>query len=101
MSLIKTDPKTMTTYLGLYNKFVDNSDKVVDEDGTTLSAASAMFGLNQYLETVKGIGLLLSQGYEIKVINSFSEAAQVATAFFVLREFLIEFKIIEKQELEL
>ncbi len=101
MSLIKINQKMMQTYLSLYKVWVENCDKVAHEDLTLSTIATAEYMINDTIETVKGVGIILEQGHQILEVSNFQEIAQISLSFFILREFLIEFKVIDEDSFKL
>lgn len=96
MSLIKTNQRMMETYLSLYKVWVENCDKVVHEDLTLSTIATSEYMINDTIETVKAVGIILEQGHQILEVDNFQEMAQITLSFFILREFFIEFEVIDK-----
>lgn len=91
----------METYLSLYKVWVDNCDKVVHEDLTLSAIATTEYMIDEYIETVKAVGIILEQGHQILEVDNFKEMYQISSSFFIMREFLIDFKVIDKDSFKL
>lgn len=91
----------MDTYLSLYKVWVENCDKIAHENLTLSAIATSEYMINDTIETVKAIGIILEQGHRILEVSNFQEMAQISLSFFILREFFIEFEVIDKDSFKL